>query len=33
MAANINHASPQTTHPYDRSSDEITLDEIERIAI
>jgi integrase/recombinase XerD len=28
-----NHASPQTTPLYDRSSDEITLDEVERIAI
>ena len=27
------HASPQTTKIYDRSSDEITLDEIERILI
>jgi integrase/recombinase XerD len=28
-----NHASPQTTWLYDRSSDEITLDEVERIVI
>ena len=28
-----NHASPQTTRLYDRSSDEITLDEVERIII
>jgi len=28
-----NHASPQTTRLYDRSSDEITLDEVERILI
>jgi site-specific recombinase XerD len=28
-----NHASPQTTRLYDRSSDEITLDEVERIVI
>jgi integrase/recombinase XerD len=28
-----NHASPQTTRLYDRSSDDITLDEIERIVI
>jgi integrase len=28
-----NHASPQTTRLYDRSGDEITLDEIERIMI
>jgi integrase len=27
------HASPQTTRLYDRSSDEITLDEVERIII
>jgi integrase/recombinase XerD len=28
-----NHASPQTTRLYDRSSDEITLNEIDRIDI
>ena len=28
-----NHESPRTTKLYDRSSDEISLDEIERIAI
>jgi integrase/recombinase XerD len=28
-----NHASPQTTRLYDRSSDDITLDEVERIVI
>jgi integrase/recombinase XerD len=28
-----NHASPQTTRLYDRSSDEITLDAVERIVI
>jgi integrase/recombinase XerD len=28
-----NHASPQTTRLYDQSSDEITLDGVERIAI
>jgi integrase/recombinase XerD len=28
-----NHESPKTTKLYDRTSDEITLDEIERIAI
>ena len=28
-----NHASPQTTRLYDRSSDEITLDKVERIVI
>jgi len=28
-----NHASPQTTRLYDRRSDEITLDEVERIVI
>jgi integrase/recombinase XerD len=28
-----NHASPRTTRLYDRSSDEITLDEVERIVI
>lgn len=27
------HESPQTTKLYDRTSDEITLDEVERIAI
>jgi integrase/recombinase XerD len=27
------HESPRTTKPYDRTSDEITLDEIERIGI
>ncbi len=27
------HESPRTTKLYDRTSDEITLDEIERIAI
>jgi hypothetical protein len=26
-----NHASPQATRLYDRSSDEITLDEVEQI--
>jgi integrase/recombinase XerD len=28
-----NHASPKTTMPYDRSRDQITLDEVERIMI
>jgi hypothetical protein len=28
-----NHESPRTTKLYDRSSDEISLDEVERIAI
>jgi len=28
-----NHASPRTTKLYDRQSDEISLDEVERIAI
>jgi hypothetical protein len=28
-----NHASPQTTRLHDRSSDDITLDEVERIVI
>jgi integrase/recombinase XerD len=27
------HESPRTTKPYDRTSDEITLDEVERISI
>jgi hypothetical protein len=27
------HESPRTTRPYDRTSDEITLDEVERIVI
>jgi hypothetical protein len=27
------HESPRTTKLYDRTSDEITLDEVERIAI
>lgn len=27
------HESPRTTKLYDRASDEITLDEVERIAI
>ena len=29
----VNHESPKTTKLYDRTSDEITLDEIERIVI
>jgi integrase/recombinase XerD len=28
-----NHESPKTTKLYDRTSDQITLDEVERIAI
>jgi integrase/recombinase XerD len=28
-----NHASPKTTMLYDRTSDQITLDEVERIVI
>ena len=28
-----NHESPRTTKLYDRSSDEITLDEVERIVL
>jgi hypothetical protein len=28
-----NHASPRTTKPHDRRSDEILLDEVETIAI
>ena len=33
-AANIaNHASTRTTELYDRSSDDVTLDEIERIRL
>jgi integrase/recombinase XerD len=28
-----NHESPKTTKPYDRTSDQITLDEVERIVI
>jgi integrase len=31
--AMANHASPRTTQLYDRTGDEITLDEVERIAI
>ncbi len=27
------HESPRTTKPYDRTSDDTTLDELERIAI
>jgi hypothetical protein len=27
------HESPRTTKPYDRTGDEITLDEVERITI
>jgi hypothetical protein len=28
-----NHESPKTTKPYDHTSDQITLDEVERIVI
>ena len=31
--ANANHESPRTTKLYDRRQDEISLDEVERIAI
>jgi site-specific recombinase XerD len=31
--AMADHASPRTTQLYDRTGDEITLDEVERIAI
>ena len=31
--AMADHASPRTTQLYDRTDDEITLDEVERIAI
>ena len=31
--AMANHESPRTTKLYDRTSDQITLDEVERIAI
>jgi len=31
--ASASHESPRTTKLYDRTSDEITLDEVERIAI
>jgi site-specific recombinase XerD len=31
--AMADHASPRTTQLYDRTGDEVTLDEVERIAI
>jgi hypothetical protein len=31
--AMADHATPRTTHLYDRAGDEITLDEVERITI
>ena len=30
---NANHESPKTTKLYDRTSDQITLDEVEKISI
>jgi hypothetical protein len=32
-AAMANHASPRTTQLYDRRSDDVSLDEVERISI
>ena len=32
-AAMVNHASTRTTQLYDRRSDEVSLDEVERVAI